>query len=70
MAAGPQEQRPVTERDHQLLERRLSSRPPRALIYVYYLFPLDWITSFFSDAFILKCLCEFVNNNLTASYYM
>src|SRR5438309_2616516 len=61
--AGPQEHRPVTERDLNFQSSRLRSRPPRALAQIYYdcLFPLDWTTSFFSDAFIVPRTCQLVN---------
>ena len=61
--AGPQEHRPVTERDLNCQSSRLRSRPPRALAQIYYdcLFPLDWTTSFFSDTFIVPWTCQLVN---------
>ena len=46
-ATGPQEHDPATDSgDRQLLNGRLSSRPPRA---VYYMNSLFWTTSSFSD---------------------
>jgi len=46
-ATGPQEHDLATDsRDRQLLNGRLSSRPPRA---VYYMNSLFWTTSSFSD---------------------